>query len=145
MSNVITWKTGQYSSHYGYVGGRKYFTYAMGFERGSKNPYVLRTSLPGIKKETQHATPNAAEQVAEQMLRIHLNSLVAAGVELPKSDHIDAGLDARQLEDTAQAIARVALRTEFEGDDEMWDVYWGKLPATERLSYRLKAQAALKA
>ena len=133
MSNtVITWKQGNYSK-YGYVGKVKMFSYVYGMERGSNTPWQLRTSLPGIKKDTVHATPEACEETAETMLKIHLNSLIKAGVQLPKVERIDAALDTKQLEETAKAIARVALRTEAEGTDEEWDAYWGMLPAAERL------------
>jgi hypothetical protein len=143
-STVITWKQGNYSK-YGYVGKVKMFSYVYGMERGSSTPWQLRANLPGIKKDTQHATAEDCEKTAETMLRIHLNSLIKAGVEAPKADHIDAELDTEQLEVTAQAIARVTLRGEFACDDEMWATIWKGLSPQARLGYRLKAQAAMKA
>jgi hypothetical protein len=146
MSNtVITWEQRRHIT-YGYVGKVRMFNYVYGIERGSKNPWQLRTSLPGLKKNTEHATTAACEKTAETMLRIHLNSLIKAGVEAPKADHIDAALDVDDLEQTAQAIARVAVRHEFEGFDEAnWKAFWAAMTPTERLGYRLKAQAAMKA
>lgn len=144
-SNAITWKTGQYSARYGFVGKTRVFSTVFGMVRGSDTPWQLKANLPGIKQTTEHATEQAAQETAETMLRIHLNSLVAAGVELPKADHIDAALPADLLEATAQAIARVALRGEFACDDEMWATVWKGLTPQARLGYRLKAQAALKA
>jgi hypothetical protein len=141
---VVTWKQGTYSK-YGYVGKVKMFSYVYGMKRGSNTPWQLRTDLPGLKKNTEHATPEACEETAETMLRIHLNSLIKAGVEAPKADHIDAELDTEQLEVTAQAIARVTLRGEFACDDEMWATIWKGLSPQARLGYRLKAQAAMKA
>lgn len=145
MSNVVTWKVGEFGTLYGRVGKTRYFSISRSHQRDTNTPYVLRANLPGIKKDTEHASHEAAQQTAETMLRIHLNSLVAAGVELPKADHIDATLDGELLEATAQAIARVTLRGEFACDDEMWATVWKGLTPGARLGYRLKAQAALKA
>ena len=144
MSNVITWKQGKYSGKYGFVGEVRVFSVAFGMTR-SETPWRLNANLPGIKQVTEHATAEAAERAAETMLRIHLNGLVKAGVELPKVEHIDAALDGEVLEATAQAIARVTLRGEFACDDEMWATVWKGLTPQARLGYRLKAQAALKA
>jgi hypothetical protein len=145
MSNtVITWEQRRHIT-YGYVGKVRMFDYVYGIERGSKTPWQLRTNLPGLKKNTEHATTAACEKVAEEMLKIHLNSLIKAGVGALKADHIDAELDTEQLEVTAQAIARVTLRGEFACDDEMWATIWKGLSPQARLGYRLKAQAAMKA
>jgi hypothetical protein len=142
---AITWKTGQYSAKYGFIGKTRVFSTVLGMASGSDTPWQLKANLPGIKQITEHATEAAAQETAETMLRIHLNSLVKAGVELPKADHIDAALDPKLLDATAQAIARVTFRDEFACDDEMWAVIWQGLSPQARLGYRFKAQAALKA
>lgn len=145
QTTAITWKQGGYSVKYGYVGKTRVFSTIYGMVRGSDTPWQLKANLPGIKQTTEHATEAAAQETAETMLKIHLNSLLAAGVEAPKADRIDAALDSEQLEATAQAIARVTLRGEFAYDDEMWSVIWKGLSPQARLGYRLKAQAAMKA
>src|SRR4051812_4362752 len=143
-STAITWKQSQYSVKYGYVGKTRVFSTVFGMERNSATPWKLQANLPGIKKTTEHATETAAQEAAETMLRIHLNSLIKAGVQAPQE--IDAALDPQDLEQAAQAIARVAIRHEYDGFDEAtWQAFWAALAPAERLRYRLKAQAAMKA
>lgn len=146
MNKVITWKTGRNTAQHGYVGAVKMFFYQLAIAPSvTEDRWVLNTLLPGFQDRQRFASPQACEAAAETMLRTHLNSLLAAGVELPKVEHIDAALDGELLEATAQAIARVTLRGEFACDDEMWASIWKGLSAPARLGYRLKAQAALKA
>lgn len=142
MSTVITWKVGEFGTLYGRVGKVRYFSISFGYTKGSATPYVLRANLPGIKQTTEHAKQEDAQRAAETMLRIHLNSLISAGVELPKPDD-------ERVEHAAQAIARTRLQqdspnTEAAWLDENWESYWETvLTDRVRREYCDQARAAL--
>lgn len=145
MSNTaITWKTGQYSARYGFVGKTRVFSTVYGMVSGSDTPWQLKANLPGIKQNTEHATEQAAREAAETMLRIHLNSLLAAGVQTPE-------LTEERVERAAQAIARTRLQQDSSNIeaawfDENWELYWETVLTDHvRREYREQARAALTA
>lgn len=145
MSNTaITWKTGQYSARYGFVGKTRVFSTVYGMVRGSDTPWQLKANLPGIKQTTEHASEEAARAAAETMLRIHLNSLLAAGVQTPEPTD-------ERVERAAQAIARTRLQqdspnTEAAWLDENWELYWETVLTDHvRREYREQARAAFAA
>lgn len=143
QQTAIEWRQGERSASHGYVGKARVFTCVYGIVRDTETPWELHSKLPGIKMNTQHATPDAAKAAAEVQLKIVLNTLTKAGVRVTPSDE--------RVDRAAQAIARTRLQqdapnSEMAWDDKNWADYWD-LVLTDRVrkSYYEQARAALDA
>lgn len=72
---MIEWKQGQYSSHYGFIGQRRYFTLNW---LGGEKPYGFRTSLPGFKQDLRVVDLNEATELADTIRKRMIKNLGGA-------------------------------------------------------------------